>query len=108
MQIMVANSRVFSFVTVAVTAAGSESESAIVEVPFDFMVGEKVLRAGVYSVRDSHIPGLLLFHGQRSAGQPVLVQTINNKSPESTIPEKLLFLVQQNTYYLGQALMAAV
>ena len=108
MQIMVANSGVFSFVTVAVTAAERDSESATVELPFDFMVGDKVLRAGIYSVRDSHIPGLLLFHGQRSAGEPILVHTINNNSPESAIPEKLLFLVQQNTYYLGQALMAAV
>ena len=107
MQIMVANSGVFSFVTVAVTA-GSESEPASVEVPFDFMVGDKVLRAGNYSVRGSHMPGLLLFQSQRSAGQPILVQSINNNSPESAIPEKLLFLVQQNTYYLGQALMAAV
>jgi hypothetical protein len=108
MQIMVANSGVFSFVTVAVTTAATESEPATVEVPFDFMVGEKVLRAGSYAVEPSPVPGNLLFHRQKVGGQPVLVQAINNRSPESAIPEKLLFLVQQNTYYLGQALMASV
>ena len=107
MQIMVANSGMFTFVTVAVSAAETDSAPSTVEVPFDFMVGEKVLRAGNYSVEQSRTPGLLLFHSQNSEAQPVLVQTINNHS-ESVIPEKLLFLVQQNTYYLGQALMASM
>jgi hypothetical protein len=108
MQIMVANSGVFTFVTVAVSAAGTESEAASVVVPFDFMVGERVLRAGCYAVEPSAVPGNLLFHNHDPEAQPILVQTINNNSIESTIPEKLLFLVQQNTYYLGQALMASL
>jgi hypothetical protein len=108
MQIMVASSGLFTFVTVAVSAAATDSEPSRGEVPFDFMVGEKVLRAGNYSVEQSRTPGLLLFHGQDSEAQPVLVQTINHQSQEPVIPEKLLFLVQQNTYYLGQALMGSI
>jgi hypothetical protein len=106
MQIMVSNSGVFTFVTVRVSSAGGESERATVEVPFDFMVGERVLHSGIYHVENSGTPGLLRFRSQTEAHEEALVQTINGKRAESMIPEKLLFLVQQNTYYLGQALMA--
>ena len=108
MQIMVSNSGVFNFVTVSVSSPTSETEPAKVEVPFDFMVGDRVLRAGVYEVEESETPTLLRFRRQTGARDEILVQTINRSRTESTIPEKLLFLIQQNTYYLGQALMGTV
>ena len=105
MQIMVSNHGLFDFVSVTVTGVGAETESAIVEVPFDFMVGDRVLRAGTYAVEPSDTPGRLRFRSQERDDDGILVQAINNSRLESVIPEKLLFLVQQNTYYLGQALM---
>jgi hypothetical protein len=108
MQMMVSNSGVFAFVTVNVSSTGGETEAAKVEVPFDFMVGERVLRAGLYEMEESGTPGLLRFRCQAHSDQAVLVQSINGSRAESVIPEKLLFLVQRNTYYLGQALMATV
>jgi hypothetical protein len=108
MQIMVSNSGVFTFVTVNVSSVRGESVAAKVEVPFDFMVGEKVLHAGIYEVEESDTPGLLRFRRQAHSDEEALVQTINGSRPEAVIPDKLLFLVQQNTYYLGQALMATV
>ena len=106
MQIMVSNRGVFSFVTVGVSHPGSEAEPAKVEVPFDFMVGDKTLRAGVYQVEESATPGLLCFRSEADGQDQILVQTINASDTDAAIPEKVLFLVQQNTYYLGQALMA--
>lgn len=106
MQIMVSNRGVFAFVSVAVSSYGDDSEKAKVEVPFDFIVGDRVLRAGIYEVEESGRPGLLRFHGGHDSNDQILVQTINDSS-EAALPEKLLFLVQQNTYYLGQAVMAS-
>ena len=108
MQMMVSNSGVFTFVTVNVSSTIGETEAATVEVPFDFMVGERVLRAGLYEMEESGTPGLLSFRCRAHSDQAVLVQSINGSRAESVIPEKLLFLVQRNTYYLGQALMATV
>jgi hypothetical protein len=105
MQILVSNRGVFTFVSVAVSGYRGDLEKAKVQVPFDFIVGDRVLRAGIYEVEESGRPGLLRFHRWRNPNDQILVQTINNRS-EAAIPEKLLFLVQQNTYYLGQALMA--
>ncbi len=108
MQIMVSNHGVFDFVSVTVTGAGAESEYATVHVPFDFMVGDKVLRAGTYAVEPSDTPGRLRFRSQDRDDDAILVQAINSNRMEAVIPQKLVFLVQQNTYYLGQALMASV
>jgi hypothetical protein len=107
MQIMVSGRGVFRFVTVGVSHPATDIEPAKVEVPFDFMVGDKILRAGVYQVEESGTPGLLRFRCQAGGHDQILVQTINGSETEA-IPAKVLFLVQQNTYYLGQALMAAM
>ena len=106
MQIMVSSSGVFTFVTVRVLSAEGQPERATVEVPFDFVVGERVLHSGIYHVENSDTPGLLRFRSQTEVHEEALVQTNNRRPAESMLPEKLLFLVQQNTYYLGQALMA--
>lgn len=108
MQIMVSSSGVFTFVTVNVSSTKGQSAAVSVEVPFDFMVGERVLCAGKYEVQESNTPGLLRFRRHAHRDEGVLVQTINGTRAEAVIPEKLVFLVQQNTYYLGQALMATV
>jgi hypothetical protein len=105
MQIMVSNRGAFTFVSLAVSSFADGSEKARVEVPFDFIVGDRVLRAGTYEVEESGRPGLLRFYRGRNGDDQILVQTINNHR-EPAFPEKLLFLVQQNTYYLGQAVMA--
>src|SRR5437763_17038739 len=103
MQIMVSSSGLFTFVTVNVSSNKGQSAAARVEVPFDFVVGERVLRAGRYEVKESNTPGLLRFRRHPHCDEEVLVQTINGSRAQAVIPKKLVFLVQQNTYYLGQA-----
>src|SRR5215813_432966 len=105
MNMMVTDRGLHSFVAVEVSNGKSEAEPANVKVPFDFVVGDRVLRAGIYELGESEKPGLVRFRSPASANDEILVQIINYSRTESTLPEKVLFLVQQNTYYLGLALM---
>jgi hypothetical protein len=102
MNMMVTDRGLHSFVAVEVSNGKSEAEPANVKVPFDFVVGDRVLRAGIYELGEGEKPGLVRFRSPASANDEILVQTINYSRTESTLPE---ILVEQNTYYLGLALM---
>lgn len=74
---------------------------ALAHVPFDFVVGDRVLEAGPYSIEASEVMGMLLMRRAGSDAQPVLVQVIRHGRRRTA--HKLLFYCQQNLYFLAQA-----
>jgi hypothetical protein len=100
---------VCSFATVKVSAncdCDRLSGPAVAYVPFDFVVGEILLPAGVYEIEPSGVSGMLMLRQAGTDSQPLLVQAINLDQRRRVIPEKLLFYCQQNLYFLAQAFTA--
>ena len=82
------------------------SLAALAHVPFDFVLGEMLLPAGLYEVEPSCLLGMLKLRRAGSDSQPVLVPAVNLDQAQRPIPEKLLFYCQQNLYFLAQAFTA--
>jgi hypothetical protein len=78
-------------------------ETALAHVPFDFVVGEMLLPAGLYEVQPSSLLGMLKLRRAGSDSQPVLVPAVNLDQAPRPIPDKLLFYCQQNLYFLAHA-----
>jgi|KBSMisStandDraft_5_1062788.scaffolds.fasta_scaffold1033402_2 hypothetical protein len=78
--------------------------TSLAHVPFDFLVGEMLLRAGPYAVAPSELSGMFSVRRCDSESSTVFVQGINLDEGSSTVPNSLLFYCQQNSYFLAQAL----
>jgi hypothetical protein len=78
--------------------------TSTVHIPFDFFVGEKTLKSGLYLVGPSEIPGTVTLCRSGCGSPGVLVQSI--EVPEHSQPSsaRLLFYCQQNRYFLAQLL----
>lgn len=96
-----------SFAMVSLTPAHRSARTcrtrAVAHVPFDFVVGEKVLRAGAYTVEPSGTVGLLILRRAGSGSQAGLVHAISRGRRRAV--HKLLFYCQQNSYFLAQAVV---
>jgi hypothetical protein len=100
-----------SFATVALVSAsgaGSLAPSAFAHIPFDFLVGKKVLAAGPYSVEPSGLTGMLVVRRADGDSQPILVQAICVPGKMSATVPKLLFYCQRERYFLAQVLTQAI
>jgi len=98
-----------SFASIKVLArccSGRGEGTALVQVPFDFVVGEMLLSAGLYEVEPSKLLGMLRLRRAGCDSQPVLVPAVNLDQGQKPIPDKLLFYCQQNLYFLAQAFTA--
>ena len=96
-----------SFATVAlvsVAAEGSSLPCTFAHIPFDFLVGERVLGAGLYSVEPSGLAGMLVVRRADGTSQPILVQAICIPGKTSAALPKLLFYCQGECYFLAQVL----
>lgn len=81
-----------------------EEEQAVAHIPFDFVVGEMLLRAGPYAIEPSTLRGMLMIRRADCDSQPMLVQAIAAVDRQPAIPSKLLFYCQQNLYFLAHVL----
>jgi hypothetical protein len=78
-------------------------KSAFALVPFDFVVGEKQLQAGLYQVERTERKDMLLIRPAESTADCVLVHAIPFGRAGRT--SKMIFYRQKNSYYLGQVLV---
>jgi hypothetical protein len=78
----------------------SEPDAVVAHVPFDFVVGEILLPAGSYDLKQTEIPGMLALRRNGCEYPDALVQEV--RSHEET--PKLLFYRQENLYFLAQVL----
>ena len=96
-----------SFAMVRVAPAHRSSPTCrsrpLAHVPFDFVVGDRVLKAGAYTIEPSDVMGMLMVRRDGSDSQPVLVQAIRHGRRGAV--HKLLFYCQQNLYFLAQVVI---
>ena len=78
-------------------------KSAFALVPFDFVVGEKRLQAGLYQVERTDRKDMLALRPAESESDCVFVHAIPFGYARRT--SKLIFYRQKDSYYLGQVLV---
>lgn len=95
-----------AFATAVATNAQSHSQKIKADIPFDFVVGDKTLAAGEYSVRQiTSGPEGLLVRGL-NGGQSI-VRLTNAVPTNKAMPKtSLTFRRYGNTYYLAQVWIA--
>lgn len=84
-----------------------ESDHALAQVPFDFMVGERLLRSGHYSLEPSGVRGMVIVRRADTQSEPVIVQAIKTNLSAREMPDSLLFYQQEDSYFLAQALLSS-
>ncbi len=95
-----------SLATIDIAFRDSElpaEKSAFALVPFDFIVGEKQLQAGLYQVERTDRKDLLAIRHAECEAEFVLVHAIPFGHSRRT--SKLIFYRQKGSYYLGQVLV---
>jgi hypothetical protein len=88
-------------------SAQRDSDHALALVPFDFMVGDRVLRSGHYSLEPSGVRDMVIVRRADSYSEPVIVHAINTNLSQREMPDSLLFYQQEDSYFLAQALLSA-
>jgi hypothetical protein len=95
-----------SLTTVDITLRDAElpaEKSSFALVPFNFVVGEKQLQAGLYQIERTDRDDTLLIRHAESSADCVLVHAIPfGQRPKTS---KLIFYRQKDSYYLGQVLV---
>ena len=77
--------------------------TSTVHIPFEFLVGERILEAGLYLVGPSDVPGTVTLN-RCGCHAPVLVQSIEAPEQGESVSAKLLFYREQDRYFLAQLL----
>lgn len=95
-----------AFATAVATNAQSSAKGLKANIPFDFVVGDKTLAAGDYSVRQitANADGILVRSNDGSHNAIRLSKTLNAGAPKRKTT--LIFLRYGNTLYLSQVWMA--
>ncbi|MFN2577108.1 MAG: hypothetical protein ABR607_05400 [Pyrinomonadaceae bacterium] len=89
----------------AAVANGQASRKLVAQVPFDFVVAEKTLRAGGYQVHSINQAGDAIAI-QSANGDRVLRLTSPQQRNDREMNAKLVFHRYGNTYFLSQIWMA--
>ena len=89
----------------AVVANGQSKQKLIAQVPFDFVVAEKTLRAGEYHVRAVNQDGDAISI-KSVAGDQVLRLSSSKERSDRQMTAKLVFHRYGNTYFLLEIWMA--
>ena len=89
----------------AVVANGQSKQKLIAQVPFDFVVAQKTLRAGEYHVRTVNQSGDAIAI-KNVDGDQVLRLSSPKKRSDRQMAAKLVFHRYGNTYFLSQIWMA--
>jgi hypothetical protein len=88
-------------------SAKRDSDHALALVPFDFIVGERRLPSGHYSLEPSGVRGMVIVRRADSYSEPVIVQAIKTNLNAREMPDSLLFYHQEDSYFLAQALLTS-
>jgi len=111
MKTQIAKGLAMLMVTLALTAAsavvanGQTTQGLRAQVPFDFVVGDKTLRAGEYHVRalsDAGSPIVI----RSENGDRAIQLSYNAQSKDKQLRAKLVFHRYGNTYFLSQVWMS--
>ena len=89
----------------AVVATGQSSRGLRAQVPFDFVVANKTLRAGEYQVRSLNDDGNLIVIGNQD-GDRAVQQSNSAERRGKQLHAKLVFHRYGSTYFLSQIWMA--
>ena len=89
----------------AVVANGQSKQKLIAQVPFDFVVAEKTLRAGEYHVRAVNQDGDAISIKSIDGDQVLRLSSPKERS-DRQMTAKLVFHRYGNTYFLSQIWMA--
>jgi hypothetical protein len=97
---------VLAFATAVATSAQSGGKGLKANIPFDFVVGDKTLAAGDYSVRQitANADGILVRSNQNGHSAMRLTNALTAGAPKRKTT--LTFLRYGDTYYLSQVWMA--
>jgi hypothetical protein len=94
---------VCGLVVTLIVSAGAQSPSKA-KIPFDFIVGDKTLKAGEYVIKvagSGSMPELLAFHDANGKPQ-VVVNGIRMEAVENNGRSRLLFTKYGDRYFLSQ------
>ena len=78
----------------------------LADVPFDFLVGDTMLRSGMYTIERTPDAGMLLMRAAAKNSPPVLIQSIPCPHIEERGCGTLLFHWYSRRYFLAQVLAA--
>jgi len=89
--------------TIAVVSANGQSIRAVAQIPFDFVIGDKVLPAGEYTVNAMTQDGSVLRIHNDEAGQAAtrVTNTVIAKSSRNS-KSRLIFHRYGQTYFLAE------
>jgi hypothetical protein len=87
---------------VAVVSAKGQSIRAVAQVPFDFVIGDKVLPAGEYTVNSMTQDGSILRIHNDEAGQAATRVTITVVAKSRNSQSRLIFHRYGQTYFLAE------
>lgn len=91
-----------AFVTAVVSVKGQSSIGVYSDIPFDFVVGEKTLPAGQYTVKEFTTDGRTLLIAERNAKSSSIRMT-NDLQPERNKPQaRLVFHRYGQHYFLAE------
>jgi len=110
MKAQIARALAMLMVTLALAAASAvvangQTQGLRAQVPFDFVVGDKTLRAGEYHVRalsDAGSPIVI----RSENGDRAIQLSYNAQSKDKQLRAKLVFHRYGNTYFLSQVWMS--
>ncbi|PYX94322.1 MAG: hypothetical protein DMG71_12835 [Acidobacteria bacterium] len=100
----------FSFSVVSLSIfepAETNSVTAVVHVPFNFLVGEIMLSASPYLIGASELADTMLIRPANSDSPKALVQAIGIPKQKDGLSMKLLFYCRGGRYFLAQVLMVS-
>jgi hypothetical protein len=93
---------VMALTILASTRVASAQQLMVVNIPFDFAVGNKTLPAGEYSVKDSPALNTLLLLDREDPAQGAFLPTLSVDAREIQSESKLVFNRYGNRYFLSQ------
>lgn len=83
-------------------SAQSQENMMTVQIPFDFLLNEKLLPAGKYLIkRDQQAPQILMIYS-RDKNIGMIMQSIPHSLPENRIPTSLVFTKYDDQYFLSE------
>jgi hypothetical protein len=89
----------------AVVANGQAQQRLVAQVPFDFVVGDKVLRAGEYHVNSMNDSGNAIVI-RNNDGDSAIRSSYTAERSDKQLRAKLVFHRYGSTYFLSQIWMA--
>ncbi len=91
-----------AFVTAVVSVKGQSSDRIVTNVPFDFVVGEKTLPAGQYTVKEVATGGRALLIAERNAKSSIIRLTNDLEPKRDKTQARMVFHRYGQHYFLAE------